>query len=371
MSWLRGLDESILNYLESLKIRNSKFKYSPARKSLTVGGKNLELGFSCYALKIHKLLNSSTYNSDVEMDEWANYINSFQKSHNKYVNNAFVDESYMKVFQKTRLLSDLGYPMKSISNYLLKTNYKSNTLKIDNYLRAETKQSISTLSEIEKRNDLLYINYPQTEKDISNFLQNLNWSFPWSSGAQFSALCVFSKTQLKSKDFEISKNSLINFSEKLVHAENGFYYLGKNPTQNELINGAMKILTGFDWLGVKIHYPEKIIDYCLNYDLHNGGCDIVDVVYVLYRCSKETTYRKFEVISYLENILSELEEHYKSEEGGFSYYKTKNQTHYYDVKIIDGINQSDIHGTLLCLWAVVMIMDLTEKDYFEYKTLKP
>ena len=123
--------------------------------------------------------------------------------------------------------------------------------------------------------------------------------------------------------------------------------------------------------GLQRQHYEIIIDYCLSYDLNNVGCVIVDVVYVLYRCSKETIYKKLEVISYLENILSELKEHYKSKEGGFSYFKSKNQTHYYDVKIIDNDNQSDIHGTLLCLWAAVMIMDLTEKNYFEYNTLKP
>ena len=35
------------------------------------------------------------------------------------------------------------------------------------------------------------------------------------------------------------------------------------------------------------------------------------------------------------------------------------------------MNQSDIHGTLLCLWALVMIMDINDEKFFKYNILKP
>ena len=94
------------------------------------------------------------------------------------------------------------------------------------------------------------------------------------------------------------------------------------------------------------------------------------VVYVLYRCSNETDYKKKEVIKFFENVLFVIKSHL-NDDGGFSYFKEKNQTHYYDVKFAEYKNQSDIHGTLLCLWAIVMIMSLTQKNYFEYNILKP
>ena len=37
---------------------------------------------------------------------------------------------------------------------------------------------------------------------------------------------------------------------------------------------------------------KKIIDFCMKSNISNLGCDIVDLVYVLYRCSKETSYRR-------------------------------------------------------------------------------
>ena len=133
----------------------------------------------------------------------------------------------------------------------------------------------------------------------------------------------------------------------------------------------MKVLTGLDWLEAKIHYPEKIIDFCLSSDISSKGCDMVDVVYVLYRCSKETNYKKKEVIDYLDNILKMIRVHYNPNDGGFSYFQKYNQTHYYDLKIADTQLRSDIHGTLLCVWAIVMIMDLSEKKFFDYNVLKP
>ena len=53
--------------------------------------------------------------------------------------------------------------------------------------------------------------------------------------------------------------------------------------QIEVINGAMKVITGLDWINHEIHYPEKLIDFCLN-TKPQTGCDLVDIVYVLYKC---------------------------------------------------------------------------------------
>ena len=66
-----------------------------------------------------------------------------------------------------------------------------------------------------------------------------------------------------------------------------------------------------------------------------------------------------------------IKTHFSLSEGGFSYFQDQNQTHYYDVKIANEKNQADIHGTLLCMWAIVMIMELSDLDYFTYSVLKP
>ena len=56
--------------------------------------------------------------------------------------------------------------------------------------------------------------------------------------------------------------------------------------KREIINGAMKVISGLDWLDARIHSPKKLIDFCLDNKPFLEGCDIVDYVYVLYKCSK-------------------------------------------------------------------------------------
>ena len=130
--------------------------------------------------------------------------------------------------------------------------------------------------------------------EIKNYLNEFDWSKPWSSGAQFAGLCVFSSTNDQSSYKE--KESLINFIDKIVNSEDGGYYSGDTPNLTELVNGTMKIITGLDWLDYSIHYPEKLIDLCLNNKPSQAGCDLVDYVYVLFRCSKQTNYRKKEIV---------------------------------------------------------------------------
>ena len=56
---------------------------------------------------------------------------------------------------------------------------------------------------------------------------------------------------------------------------------------------------------------------------------------------------------------------------GFSYFVKKSQTHYYGINISKGINEPDIHGTVLSVWAIVMILELIEKNIYGYKVIKP
>jgi len=68
----------------------------------------------------------------------------------------------------------------------------------------------------------------------------------------------------------------------------------------------MKVITGRDWLGIPIHYPEKLIDLCLSRQPSQSGCDLVDYVYVLYRSSLQTDYKRKEIVKYLNQISYKL-----------------------------------------------------------------
>ena len=58
MSWIANLDTTVLEYLSKLQKEGSEFSFNPSQNSVTTEGKNLNLGFSCYALKILKLIGS-------------------------------------------------------------------------------------------------------------------------------------------------------------------------------------------------------------------------------------------------------------------------------------------------------------------------
>ena len=372
MNWVKNLDKSVLEYVQNLQDKDNLHIYSPNLSNVGDSKKNIELGFSCYALKIYKLMDRIDNFSEKELDIWADYINSFQQDNIKYPKHSYVDQVYIDKFREQNKENKIKSKLKTTSNFFLNTNYKNNIIKEAEYIRAETKQSISTLYEIGRTNTKKFSAFPKGEKQINKFLRDLNWNFPWTSGAQLAALSVFSKTQLSEHEFKESKIFILEFIENLINKENGLYYNSANNLSNsEKINGAMKIITALDWLDEKIHYPKQLIETCLSINPNSEGCDIVDMVYILYKCSDVTEYRKNDVARYLLALLDIIRIHYKKDEGGFSYFKNNSQTHYYNVRFSKGENSSDLHGTLLMFWAVTMILRVLEESFFDFKALKP
>ena len=365
-----NLNQEILRYLDGLSSGNKDFEYSPIN-----GINNVDslprLGFSCYALKIYKLLNFQDVISNKNLKKWIQYLNSFQNTESDFPLNSYIDKTYIFNHKNVNKENLIQKSVKKTFNKVFNTNYKDSNEKLSEYINAESKQTISTIYEMGYENKLKYLEFPNSEIKLNYYLNSLNWNYPWSSGGQFSGICLFSKTQLEDKEFVKMKLQLEQFLENLVDQETGFYFKGSQPKDSELINGAMKIISGIDWIDGTIHYPEKIIDYCLNVNLNNEACDVVDLVYVIYKCSTQTNYKRKEIAEYLNEILDFIFLHFKEEEGGFSYFKESCQTHYYDVKFSDSLNIADLHGTLLFTWAIVMILEVTENKLFDFNIIKP
>ena len=162
---------------------------------------------------------------------------------------------------------------------------------------------------------------------------------------------------------------MYKYLDNVLEKSSGFYYKGVEVGQKEKINGAMKVITGLDWINKPIHHPQKIIDYCLEVVPESDGCDIVDIIYVLYKCTTQSNYKKNEVVEYLNKLKKTIRKNYHPEYGAFSYFKHKSQTHYYGLQISKGLNTPDIHGTTLMLWALTMIYTLNGNS--EFKVIKP
>ena len=216
-------------------------------------------------------------------------------------------------------------------------------------INGKSRNKTSYLNNISSRykNGKPYNDFPNDESKILSFLESFDWSKPWHAGAHFSSICVFNSTQLEKRVFEKNKEILYKFSSKIVDNETGGYFIGSTPSETELINGAMKVITGLDWLELPIHKPEKLIDYCLQSIPKSEGCDIVDLIYVLFKCSDQSDYKKNEIIEYLIELNELIFQHYFYDSGGFSYYLNKSQIYYNGLIISNGKPSADIHGTLL------------------------
>ena len=367
--WDENLKKDIEKFLYSLQNENNKFDFYPVLEGATYYGKQLTLGFSCYVIKCFYMLDLWKSLDANYKQKWLEYINSFQVDIKNLPSNSYLDPSmhnfYTSISRKLSLKDNLKKVI-NLTSYSKKRTYKD---LYQDSVRAETKQAIATLYEVGSFNSLQYKDFPTTKDEISKYLDSLNWARPWNAGAQFSALCVFTTTQLENNEAEYNAKYLYKYLEKILNKDTGLYYKNKDVGLNEKINGAMKVITGLDWIEKPIHFPEKIIDFCLEVDPGSEGCDIVDLVYILYKSCKQSNYKTSEVQKYFEKIKLIIYSHYYKSKGGFSYSTNKSQEYYYGLKISIGLDTPDIHGTTLLLWALTMIYDINE--VYGFNIIKP
>lgn len=349
------------------RLNNEDFKkFAPTLSSLGNGSKILSLGFSTFGLKLYYMLGEWDKLSDIEKKEWIDYINSFQKNYKNLPKNSFLDSVLINHYSNFSLSGFFKDTIRSILNFLPIFQYDTNSIKFNKAVNAETKQAISTIYQVGFKNSKPYTPEQNDDLSVKKYLNSLNWSTPWSSGAQFASMCVYSR--INSSDYA---NSLKEFITSIANSDTGSYYTTTPNHSREIINGAMKVLTGLHWLECEIHYPEKLIDYCINNKPVMEGCDIVDYIYVLYRCSSQTDYKKDVILKIFDDSIKDIRKLFHEDSGGFSYFRNKSQTHYYGVPISDGENEPDIHGTLLCIWALMMILDANNYLEDHYKLIKP
>lgn len=365
LSFAQNAVESALAFTMTLNKKDFK-SFLPAQEGLTTEGQKISLGLSTYGLKLYYMLGEWENLNNEQKNEWVEYINSFQKNYKKLPKNSYVDKVVYDFYNNNTLRGLSKDYLKKILNIIPNLNYEIKDTQFKKAINAETKQAIATLDQVGRSSEKLFLPDISRSEDMKKYLDSLNWSKPWTSGAQYASLCVYSKVNEDS-----NKQLLVDYSNLLVNEETGSYYKKTPNHPREIINGAMKVLSGLDWLGADIHYPEKLIDYCIHNKPVTEGCDIVDYVYVLYRCLQQTDFKKKEVLQIFDDSITDIRKLYYKNLKGFSYFKNKSQTHYYGVRISDGKDVPDIHGTLLCTWALIMILDSFEKLNSNYRLIKP
>lgn len=346
IDWLFELKNKIPQFLRKLKgkIIPGFFHYS---LSGDLYDENIQwgLGNTVFAIKIYYTLGLLDNLPVTEKQAMINFIKSFQRK------DGIIYDPLVK--RKTSLKNILP----AVKNFDFNNIFGQQTV------IAETRQSISALKLIGEKSEIPYQNFPKTKNEIEKYLSKLNWQKPWGAGSHFSHLVFF----LKNGD-SANKEDLIAFAtnwlDKLQNQEDGSWHKGNSSLQQK-INGAMKVTTAMKVAKkMSFQYPEKLIDLCLSAKNDEHACDNFNIIYVLHYANKVVgnNYRYDEIKRFAIDRLSKYRNYYYSDIGGFSFLLYKTNVYYYGAKITKGLNEPDIHGTVMFLWGISIIAQILGID---------
>ena len=369
MSWTDAYHQSVPRFLAALADPARPGRYRPSLHGVTELGAQISLGFSCLALKTRYALGLWEHTERNEREAWLDFIRSFQSSTGPAATGirreAFVDGPAIAYLQRRR---------RSWRECLTRRRRGSALDHADRAVLAETKQAIATLAQVGTRPLRPYCGLQLQAEALTRFLEELNWRQPWGAGGQAAVAAVVTVTEApelvgESRAAEL-QDVCSRFYRSVLDEPSGAYFRGRRPRRHQLVNGAMKVLRGLDWLGQPVHCPERLIDTCLEALPDPDGCALVDAVYVLYRCLRETDHRRAGARDHCRQALRRIGRHAHTD-GGFSYRARSSQRTYYGIPITEGWAVSDVHGTCLLTWALSMIAEILDENPHNWQVIRP
>ena len=372
------LEENVFDFISELQKPGRVGRYLPCKNGYTKYGESAELGLSCFALKIFHLFRWWDRLPTSNKDEWVSFINSY------LVDSAEPGLEYFHAYLDPVLVNYLRRPSlgrsisrlrsTSIHEFLRFRYRKTEPLPYEKAIIAETKQAIATLAEIGAHRKSRFSAFPQTPEDVSDYMSKFDWALPWNAGGQTASLAVFLSVQapkfLSPLFVGQLRDKMGQHYRNLADKDSGGYFADLKPSRSMLINGGMKVLTALDWLDEPIHFPEKLIDTVLHDPPVSEGCDLVDAIYVLFRCVGQSNHRRKEVEGYLLKCAESIRQHAR-DDGGFSYSRNRAQKWYYGMPISTGLREGDLHGTLLLCWALIMVAKVCFPGEHNWETIRP
>lgn len=229
----------------------------------------------------------------------------------------------------------------------------------DNQIRAETRQAISALKnyKITPKYKLEFMDRYNDINAIETFLSGFDWRNPWSAGSHMSHLMFFLDFCEKHEMNEWIKEQYL----PRLWRGNG-WYVGDNIDQSININGMMKVISGLVASKKTIPYSKEVLAYCIKFLGSHNACNIMDIIFCLYYCSQYCHDFDKEIQEVFIKQIEEIKKHWKDD--GFSFFRSASQkTYLNDNNITKGLNESDVHGTILFLWAISLINDKLNMGY--------
>ena len=298
------------------------------------------LGSSALALKTVCQLDRLGDISTRDLAAWVRYIRSFQ---------VCWPPSRIGFFEDPSVLGPLDAKMNG--------GYKDQQTR-----RAETRQACAALLCAGCKPRFPVCRVPYSAKAVHRYVTRLAWEEdPWGAGSQTSHLVFFYHLNAMVTGLQYQGTRLIpavlSELDRLRDQDTGAWFRG-TPSVSQRINGAMKVLTAYDLLKRRLPSADRLVDLCLDHISEGNACHNLDVVYVLHECRKWTSHREREVVRFAEQKLDIIRQHVKSD-GGFSFYPDRAAVSYYgNVRVSNGLPESDLQGTHLYIWAITLISDL-------------
>ena len=356
INWLKTIKHKVISFIDLISEDDYRyFRYSMSGDLYNRNDK-WGLGQLVFAAKILYMLNAS---QDITLQKKENLTGAIQAFEGK---EGYISDNLIINLYKNRTPG-------GILKFLKK---KPGTFDIEKVKRAETRQAYAALQLLGAKASQPFLQIPYDKDSIISFLSQFDWSKPWDAGSHFSHLMFFLKANSLMFGYKVQESeNLIVFTDEwidgLQNKNDGFWYKG-SADKKQRINGAMKILTGKAAAGIKnIYYHEKIIDGCLESVNDTEACSNFNIIYCLYCCSRVSDYRKREIAGFCEERLNIYRNYYFNDTGAFSFYQGKANDYYYGAKITSGLNEPDIHGTVMFLWGITLISKMIEIDFLDFK----
>lgn len=345
--WLIDIREKVYSFIQKMNVNKdfSYFKYSYSG-DLYDSNTKWGLGQLVFTTKTLYMIDKIKEFEPIHKTNLINGINSFQSKDGHYTD------------------TTLFKPKKIIISNLLRRGKISNHEKTK---RAETRQSFAAILALNSKPKVPFLHIPYSKKGIEHYLNKLDWSKPWDAGSHFGHLLFFLHYNkvlfgIHKDDADDLIDYAIEWVNRLQSPIDGCWYSGE-VTDSEKINGAMKVLTGLSASEkLSFSYPKRIIDTSLKIGEATDACNDFNVVYVLCCCSQVTDYRTDDIQKFCLKRLKQYRRYYYYKKGGFSFHLGKANDFYYGARITKGLNEPDIHGTVMFLWGITLISRILKLD---------
>ena len=346
LDWLENIKADVIHFLshQESDIQPGYYKYSYSGDLLD-DSRHWNIGSSVYALKIFYTIGIEKNDKIVDACQ---YIKSFSGKDGLI----FDDVINKRAFLRNFLLSIRARKWNNLGN--------------QEYKRAENRQALSALCLYDELPESVIVSIPESESEVVQFLESLYWSNSWNAGSHFSHLMfnlsVAKNTgQINNEMYSSLLIASVHWLETVYNEDTGGWYTGSQSSRY-IINGAMKVISGLNaaYEHFSIKGAELLIDLCLSELKGDNACDYLNIMYVLKyaAASLDDTYRIDEIRDFAVKLLDKYHQYFYKEQGGFSFHLHKSAYNYYGATITRGLNECDMHGTVLFLWGIAIIISV-------------